>query len=566
VLALVTLAATALVSWQWLQYERARAAVAEGKAQRTSVERYMEEARVACQRGKWQDAVAIYDKALALEASQPDNVSLRLDKIKALVASLDVQSAIRELESLARGRDFQGREGSVLLWQADLALGPRFDLDQRLLLVRQALAKGLPPVEEAYAKSLLAESSPEAVSHLEFALRLDSTHYHANGMLTLMLLSLGRLKEARERAVFGEMLFPQDPAFKILQAVVCVLQDDAAAANRLLDEIQSVHGTEQTEPFRIAIRRLNKFRDSWDPWAPMNFDFKSALVDFLKLQTQLSRFSTQVPEQASPEEAIRSIGTSFCVPPCLRRGLGRLMHSLTSYALKPDSNKAIEELGEAIRLHPEGTLHYVRGMLFFCEERHEEAEKELVLATKTPAIFAVRLPALSFAAASEAKLAWDQPQHNEEMATRGLRNLRQRLALGPLHQEESYLFARMTRKAGEYDLARLVLSDWQWQAQEEVRKAKQDGRQPGAFAWAQLNPFNWQRQPQEDPRIQKEFMLLELEAGNYARAIEVAGKVLARDPKDPDAPGCRKEATDKLREQARQILAEKPAHAQGTDK
>src|SRR5262245_66065775 len=72
-----------------------------------------------------------------------------------------------------------------------------------LAITRQALKEGLQPADHAYARSLVAENTPEAIECLEAALAHDPYHHRANGMLGLLLLFLGRLDEARIQIAAG---------------------------------------------------------------------------------------------------------------------------------------------------------------------------------------------------------------------------------------------------------------------------------------------------------------------------------------------------------------------------
>src|SRR5207248_2551422 len=98
-----------------------------------------------------------------------------------------------ELDELAARPDLGPHEGPVRLWQAQAALFSRTRAgSDPVALIRQALAKDLPPADRAYAGAFLAKSSPEAVQLLKQAVEQDPFHPRANELLTQLLLLQGR--------------------------------------------------------------------------------------------------------------------------------------------------------------------------------------------------------------------------------------------------------------------------------------------------------------------------------------------------------------------------------------
>src|SRR5262249_10154562 len=215
------------------QEERDRALRAEQKATKLLADSFAQAGRLAMRQGAWRTALASFDQAL--KAGHADSARLRLLKVRAWCALHEIPLAARELEDLSRRDDLGKLEGQVLLWQADIALNRSLNDPKALKLVDRALLKGLPPAEKAYAQGLLAKTSPQAVRHFRRAVQRDPFHPQANGMLVLLLLTLGKLPEARERVTVAGLLFPEDPTFPMLRAQISALEGDLPGAYATLD-------------------------------------------------------------------------------------------------------------------------------------------------------------------------------------------------------------------------------------------------------------------------------------------------------------------------------------------
>jgi hypothetical protein len=226
--------------------ERARAMGAEREARRLLTESYHDAALHAGRRGDWRAALASIDQALA--AGLADTPGLHLEKVRAWCALHDLPRAADEAAALAGRPDLGDLEGRALLWQADLTLVKSWKDGEALRQVGRALEKGLPPAEAAYARGLIAPTMPEAVRHFEEAVGADPFHPRANAMLTSLLFLLGRQREARERILVAELLFPEDPTFRLLHAYGCAAEGDERQARALLARVRGQFGEKQRKP------------------------------------------------------------------------------------------------------------------------------------------------------------------------------------------------------------------------------------------------------------------------------------------------------------------------------
>src|SRR5262249_20337612 len=101
--------------------QRDRAVTAEERTRGLLRKSYADAAQGNLQRGLYRDGLTNLD--LALEAGHPDEIGLRLDKVRCWVGLNEVAPARRELDDLAR-LPLQGRQRArFLVLRGDLRLG-----------------------------------------------------------------------------------------------------------------------------------------------------------------------------------------------------------------------------------------------------------------------------------------------------------------------------------------------------------------------------------------------------------------------------------------------------------
>jgi tetratricopeptide (TPR) repeat protein len=210
------------------------------------------------------------------------------------------------------------------------------------------------------------------------------------------------------------------------------------------------------------------------------------------------------------------------MPPQLTRGMGRVAAALIVAQLPGGREEdVIDELAEALKAHPEGTLFYLRGELLVAKGNFPDAEKDFRAAAQTPALLPVRRPALYNAAfsagiGSRKKLAPADPAAQQ----RAIAYTRQFLELGPLRPGEPGYLASITFRAREFDLARNILTQWE-----------------------RLDPDNLE--------VTLRRAEVELAAEGYPQALKAADSVLARKADDARALQFRARALGHLRELAK---------------
>jgi tetratricopeptide (TPR) repeat protein len=557
-------------NWLWtastLERERANLAekeksLLEKERDLLQADRHVQNARLAAQSGQWRTAVVNYDKALA--AGYGDLIGLRLDKIRALIALADDRRYMTEIEALARMPNLGQYEASVWLLQGDILLGR--DDAQAEQLIRRAQEKGLPPDGRAYAQALLAESTPEAVAHLQQAVQLDPHRPDRRASLELLLLLLGRLPEARVELATHLALFPDDLRAKVLWAALYGLERDLPSANATLDSLRGELSEDDHTAVKALVQLWSEIRNPANPRLP-EYGLPDLMSHFLKAAPHFKRL-WQLRPGADPGDlfaAHQDLIRTFPLGPRLRNVLLQWVRPIVVSMNNPKSEQTMRVLTTATAIHPEGTLLYWRALALFGNVRLAEAEKAALMAAETPAIFLVRQPALYLAFASECGLYPSQWREDLQQLTvrtvglmasplgqapllasaglapgiadnrgqallrRAIENYRKARALGPLPFPKTRelpigaaLFAR------EYSLARELLDDWEREAPDDTR------------------PLFW--------RIRTE-----LAAGSNEKALEAAERVLKQMPDDPVILRLRKLAIENLIKQARPHLPGAP--------
>jgi tetratricopeptide (TPR) repeat protein len=475
--------------------DRDRARQAERAKGELLAASHVQAARLAMQRGAWRAALDNLDQAL--QAGHPDTVGLRFDKMRALHAVHEVPRALRELEALARRRDLGAYEGPVLLWRGDLAWDRTAD-PAALELVRRALGKKLAPADAAYARGLLADTSPKAIAHFRAALQADPFHRKANAMMGSLLLLLGRLDEAREPITFGARLFPEDPTFKVLQAVRCALQGDRAAADVLLKQAARQVTAPQVATARAMVdlfsyvHRVNKVLDG-----AADLSLARLRQEVMPAFGRLKAVQRGVRHEAGPATA----DFLMPLPPVFVKAC-RPLPAATTPMLWLNFEPMIAQLERTATVHPEGMLHFLRGVLLFQKERWAQAEQAFGAAAATPSIANVRKVALLGAVTS----AWNSAPRpgapgTAELKARAHQNTRALAALGGTPGDSAGFLADVALGLGDVDLARRFVAAWEQQERGSSAALRK--------------------------RLQVEFA-----GGAYGRVLDLARQLLARNPGD----------------------------------
>jgi hypothetical protein len=192
-------------------------------------------------------------------------------------------------------------------------------------------------------------------------------------------------------------------------------------------------------------------------------------------------------------------------------------------ALWGDSEPLIAQLERTTAVHPEGMLHFVRGLLLFRKERWTQAEQAFGAAASTPSIAHVRKVAL-FGAVTAAWNSAPRPgaPGTAEIKARAHQNTRLLADLGGISPDRAGFLTDVALSLGDVDLARRFVADW--------------GRQvPG------------------DREALHKRLKVEFEGGADGEVLKLARQLLARNPDDKEAARYQSLARVRIQKEAQNL-------------
>ena len=286
-------------------------------------------------------------------------------------------------------KDLGRHEAEVMLWDA-IRVRASGDDDKELAVMQPALDMGLPEADAAFARGMIAETTPDAVDQFKEAIEHDAFHHRATSALVGVLLSLGRLSEVRQYATLGHLLFPDDPNFPLMLGCAAALEGDWTTAKRAYRRrLQPARRTNadgdaghRSVPVRHARLR---------PVGLGTHHLLQGLVRVLRRREFAQKRHSGLGAGDSSDSASAPPGAVFFMT---ARPV-RQAYSLFPTAMKPflnpfygsDYSTAIDAAAKAARIQPEATFHFIHGSLLLIAQRNREAEEAFLAAAKAPTLF-----------------------------------------------------------------------------------------------------------------------------------------------------------------------------------
>jgi tetratricopeptide (TPR) repeat protein len=251
-------------------------------------------AELAAGRGQWQEALQLFETAL--EMGGGDEIALKLGRYDCRLALGMIRPALAELDALAARSDLGRFAGPVLLRKAEMAFGMQGGDDLRDL-IRQALDKGLPPADAAYARVFLVQTAPEAIELLQEAVRLDPVHARGLSYLALLLYTTGRRDEYREAVTQLRLLVPGSTSHLLHELLLRALDGNRAGAERIVSQMEKTDYAELVPLFRGLIDIIVLAQDD-------AFFFGSfPMPRFARFMGEYARMAQHVSRQAGEKNA-----------------------------------------------------------------------------------------------------------------------------------------------------------------------------------------------------------------------------------------------------------------------
>ncbi|MFQ5733334.1 MAG: protein kinase [Planctomycetaceae bacterium] len=478
-------------------------------------EQAFQSARLAAQRGRWR--LALEKLTVADKAGYTDKAALSLQRIRALRSVAEFRKWSAEITRLEAAGDLGAHRARFLIVKAEQL---RFQGKQAkaLALIAQALTLGLPTAEEAYARGLIAKTTPEAAGHFRKAVDADPFYHEASATLVATLVLLGHLDAAKTRARLALKLFPDDPNYPMWLALIAALKQDGPRMETWLKRI----GTQLTEKDTNFVRKMLqtvfsvvKKIEELDPTKSqlMNIQLLNAWFRLKQIQDKIRSGSRDDPAFASLASSLAS-----SVPPALNTAFANFgemkLTRMPGIVAGRDAgfNQAMKKLTV---VHPEGTLLWLYGALLVDQEKYDQTADALVRAAEAPAMIPAIKPLSMFLAALAMKIHWgntNDPAHIRKAAQLAAR----RMTMGPIRRDRAHSLLRdVAYVAIDKKLARSIV-------------------------------FQMRQRFPEDVQWKTHDMNTEFAGGAYFRAIQLANDILAKHPGHAQALAVRKLAAARI--------------------
>jgi tetratricopeptide (TPR) repeat protein len=348
---------------------------AQNRTSQEAARREAESIRRLIDRGDWTSVLNALDSSVVVAHDDPVQLALwRIEAMHALSRKRELEQALASLTARA---DLGSHRGEVVLWQVDANWV--FGRDSSAEHVTQAIELGLPPADEAYARSLIAKTIPEAIQCLHTALELRPFHYRAHVLLCAHLILSGQFDEGCRRAEAAQYLFPQDPQFPFLLALAATFERNPQEIDRHIQRLAAVTSPEYASRMRSVL-------DAIDDILSMAVDHGPAAVAqlataapalWLKWQQLLAATDGQEFNVRMPAQLARA-GQKF-VEALREWTFGKLFAGR--------KERAIAAMAEATEILPIDLLYTVHGFFLLEVGRQEEAVQVLERAVEAPTLF-----------------------------------------------------------------------------------------------------------------------------------------------------------------------------------
>jgi tetratricopeptide (TPR) repeat protein len=475
----------------------------------------------------------------AIGRTPPELLALRVKRVEANLAMMEIRAARQEAEALAAEPELGDLAGKVLLLRGglDLMSGKASGAE----LVRRALGERLLPADQAMAHAMLADNARSQLTHAEEVLQHEPFNHAAHRVKLGALLLAGRVEDFEQHVATMQVLFPEDHSAGMIDVVWNSFAGRREKAVAGLKGLEDRLSAEQLANFKELIDAISDMADQLrrDDAASIFAAAAKALIGLPRLATAARKMRQSMPDQ--------DLAAMFQLPSL--RGVIAELQKANMNVLMGRHEAAAESLRRVLERVETPELHGMCGMetsKAASKYRQSEPERWLAGLREAESSFrrALELPALlgdslrpafvHLAADTQTAIAVNTQPPDEIMVKRAIDNLRTMEAmLADPHQPgigrikgpslEQLTVAAM--HLGQLSLARAFAAYWE---QEEPGSAR-------AASW-RAN--------------------VELEAGAYWSAYQAATRALEHAPDDPEAQALQNRVIETLR--AEGLIFEKP--------
>jgi hypothetical protein len=490
-------------------------------------------AELAARSGQWRQALKQWYQAEAVGYN--DQVYLGLQRAEAWTVLSEPARAEAELRRLAKRSDLGNQTGAVLLRLGEHELFAKATYQPGVEHVRQALAIGLKGADEALAKGLLAESSPEALEWFRQGLTLDPYHHGAHVQSMGLEILLGRHQELETHIRIFRVLYPDDPSPGFLEATELALQGKLAEAQARLDSLRAAANTNILARMHASLRLLAEAADVYRIEALLG---QPTFKDRRLGDWAADAISTLA---AANPAGLGCAGPGSRTPqlPCLQKGLLEGSDAVKTLMMPflGDPIAAVKKVHESWQHHPEAYVPVLAG-LFLDNRQPRQGQKSPVILRMQADLFQLgadscsmvpSLPKLArfLAAGSQFELVHLGPTNAASARPACLENIRRAARSAETSAAECRAYFEFAFGLEDLDLARTLLSQW-------------EQREPG------------------DERALRCRIRLETANGALGPALKLLDRVLVVSPNDAWALGQKTAVREKLEETLRAAGAPGP--------
>jgi len=463
-------------------------------------------AELSARSGHWREALRYWDEAEA--AGYNDSVHLNLQRAEAWTVLIEPQRSQALLTRLAKRSDLGSHEGEVLLRLGEHQLFDARTADEGVERVRAALAAGLTPADQAFAKGLLADSTPEALQFFKTALQLNPYHHGAHRHSLGLEFALGHHAELETHTRVFKILYPDDPTPGWLEAAGLALRGRSADARARLESLRNSANAELWQRLDAGLRGLAAMANACelDRYLASRETNRNAL-ELFSADSASTLLSPSLPT-VTTESGIR-------LPqlPSVRKGIIEGNDGMRSLLIPflSDPNLAAQKVKSSWRHHPEALLPTMAGILL--EQRRPPGESKPLpllqlqaelfqLAADSPSVMPCLGRLSRFLAANSHFELNRNGGTDASIERQACLEIARRIAgVEETSALECSAYFDMAFELGDHGLARSLLDRWERLAPNDARAKR--------------------------PRIQ-----LDVATGAYASALRSLDEILAADPTD----------------------------------
>lgn len=405
-------------------------------------------ARRAASRGRWEEALGLYETASELGGN--DEIELQLGRYDCLTALGRLRPAIDLLDELAKRNNLNSHEGPILLRRAENALWRSGDVDPKKL-AEQAIEKGLPPSEQAYSKIFLTQSVPEAIDALQETLALDAFHSRGLDMLASMLLITGRKEEAREAMIKYKLLRPQSANQMSNEVWLQALYGDRDGAEKTISRLKRTGYAELAPMFQKFADLMIAAQDPDFFLGGVNPQMQASLL------TEFGSMAGKLAKIAGDPEGQAAVGNMRFFQLPMFRAVAEMPHMkanspIETIAILNNPAKLTEIIGGLAKTIPDGTHIMLHALMLRRSGRLEDSEARLRQAIDTPSWANHRRAAQFNLMAVQWELAnrpASSPKDRAAWKAKAIDNLRDLATSGTFPPDVACTFASIAAASGE---------------------------------------------------------------------------------------------------------------------